>query len=129
MAVPIIQSIIGVVLVLLGIDTAKNPPTTAKMLWLYRATFSVLGVLFLSLSWIQYRNEQIKAAAALERIQTLTVHQITAQTIPHPEPMPAGLSSNQIDFEKKYQTLLDELAANKSLDPNLRERMIIARAK
>jgi hypothetical protein len=39
------------------------------------------------------------------------------------------LESNQTDLEQKYQGLLNDLSTNASLDPNLKERVIIAKAR
>jgi hypothetical protein len=142
MAVPILQTIVGVVLVLLGIDAAKNPPTTRNMLWLYRVMFIVLGALFLSLNWIQYRTEQVKEAAVSARIQALSARQTQikaeaktetkAAEVKPPEAPPAVKTvpdPKQVDYEQKYVALLNELSTNTALNPNLRERLIITKAQ
>jgi len=127
MAVPILQTLVGLIFVLLGMALAARPLTTKTEQWLCRAIFICLGSLLLALSWIQYRSEQRKETAFRAKIQALNTNQIVVQ--PPLEKGSGIVESNQFELQQKYQSVLTELATNPSLAPNLRERIIIATAK
>jgi hypothetical protein len=127
MAVPILQTLVALILVLLGVDTANNPPTTITARRSYLAIFIFLGLLLLSLSWIQYRNVQRKEAAFHAQAPVFQVQ--PAIVPPAPEKESPAIDSNQLALQQKYQSVLGELATNPSLAPNVREHIIIATAK
>jgi hypothetical protein len=127
MAVPILQTLVALILVLLGVDTANIPPTTNKARLIYRAIFIFLGVLILTLSWIQYRNDQKKEAAFRAKIQATATNQIIVQ--PPPEKAVGIIDSNQLELQQKYLALLREVTTNVLVAPELREHLVLAMAK
>jgi hypothetical protein len=132
MAVTVLQILVGVIFVLLGIATANTPPSTKKEQWLCRVLFIFLGFLLLTLVWMQSKTGQQRAADTVEMVQTPGRNQtaIDQTELQQTFQRESGtIESNQLDLQQKYQGLLGELAANPSLDPNLRERLVVARAK
>ena len=127
MAVPILQTLVGLIFVLLGLVMAGKPPTTKREQWLCRSIFIFLGLLLLTLSWIQFRNEQKKEAALSQKLQAFTASQSAAQ--PPPENAAVMGDANQSKLEHKYQNLVRNRPTNSSLAPDVRERIIIATAK
>lgn len=102
-------------------------PATKKERWLHRGTFIFLGALLLALTWIQFKNEQKKEAVADEKVPAINNNPTVVRQPPQKESQ--SVEPNQTALQEKYQSLLSELATNRSLDPNLRERIIIAKTK
>lgn len=127
MAVPALQILVGLILVLLGIGLAAKPLTTKRDQWVCRSLFIFLGVLLGALSWIQYRNVQNMEAFLREKLLTANTPPPTvAEQLPQRE---TGVSeTNHLELQQ-YHDLLEELAGNTSLAPDVREKIIIATAK
>src|SRR5271155_423715 len=105
MAVPILQTLVGVIFVLLGMAMANRPPATKKEQWLYRGIFIFLGFLFASLAWIQFNIEQKKADYLNEKIDALEVQALhTNQTVVRQplENESGAIKSNLLDLRQKY---------------------------
>ena len=128
MAVTVLQILVGLIFVLLGMALAGKPPTTKREQWLCRSIFIFLGLLLVALSWIQYRNEQKSELALREKLLMANAsHPASAEQPPQKE---TGVpETNQLELQQQYHNLLDELATNSSIAPDVRERIIIATAK
>ncbi len=141
MVIKVLQVLVCLVFVLLGIDTANKPPTTEKARWVYRAVFVVLGGLLLALAYFHDKDvennslqamEKIRAAAPVqaassqETEQSLVDRTMAEQSF---EKQSAVIQSNQFELQQKYEGLLNELATNAALGPNIHERIIITKAK
>jgi hypothetical protein len=132
MAAPILQTLVGLIFVLLGIAMAGKPPATRKEQWLYRGIFIFLGFLFASLAWIQFKNEQRQEAYFNEKIQAIEIQALHANQIivrQPPRKESGAIKSNLFDLQQKYYSLLSELETNPSIDPNFRERIIVTKTK
>jgi hypothetical protein len=131
MAAPILQTLVGLIFVLLGIAMANKPPAARSEQWLYRGLFISLGFLFAALAWIPYKNELKKEAEASEKIQALEVqsHHTNQIIVQVPQKDDLAIKSNLLNLQLKYYSLLCELETNPSIDPNFRERIIITKTE
>ncbi len=140
MVITVLQTLVCMVFVLLGIDTANKPPITEKARWAHRVIFAILGALLLTLTYLQMKNISAKRAPVAVAVQTPATN---AAVPPETEEVMADrailqqrfekesatIQSNQFALQQQYQGLLNELATNAALGATMHERIIVTKAK
>lgn len=131
MVILVLQILICIVFVLLGIDIANRPPMTRERRWLYRWFFIFLGFLLVCLTEIQFKlvHRAPSAPAANVAGPDPGARRIASEQEKALAHEAGVVKSNFTDLREQYQKLLADLATNASLDPNVRERVIIANAR
>lgn len=121
MPIPVWQSIIAVVIVLLGAFMAIFHKKPLKVKWrvFYTVSFLVLGGSSVALTWIQERithgREEKNRRESREQIESLATN-VNAKV--------SALSAQLDSFKKQQQSLVDVLATNSSVSLETRQRII-----